>query len=207
MAKKNTVEQPTKGYLKLETALLGMFLALIVGLLAGSFIPELLLDSPKQQKVTQSQQKLNLERPQEVTNAQIQSLEQQVAKNPKDQALWIQLGNSYYDAKLAPQAIEAYEMARTLGAANADLLTDLGNMYRQVGNYTQAIDFYQKAQALDPKHTQSLLNEGIVLYYDLKQKPQALAIWQKLLLAAPNMTLPDGTSLAQLIKELEQTPN
>ncbi|MBQ7738772.1 MAG: tetratricopeptide repeat protein [Desulfovibrionaceae bacterium] len=198
--------QSHPGYLKKEIAFGGMALCLVVGLILGSLLPAMLNDQnnvralPK--TTTQSAPPASIQ-PNTVDDRRIAELEMACAKDPKNQKAWVRLADGYFDARKADLAIKAYETALTLGPANPDILTDLGTMYRAQKNFSKARQLFQQAQALDPKHLQSRLNEGVVLYFDLNQKDQALAIWKNALALNPAITMPDGTPLAEIIKELD----
>ena len=48
-----------------------------------------------------------------------------------------------------------------------------------------------------------MFNEGVVLYYDLKRKNEALKAWQRLLAVNPAAHAPDGKAVADLIRQLQ----
>lgn len=87
------------------------------------------------------------------------------------------LGNWYEDHKQWVQAVAAYTQALTLGLDNPDLRTDLGVAYYEAGQPQNALAQYQAAQAQNPRHENSLFNQGSV-YAVTGEVPRALGIWR-----------------------------
>lgn len=112
--------------------------------------------------------------------------EKAVAEKPKDLAVWIQLGNDYFDAGQPAQAVHAYDKALELDPDNADVLTDQGSACMRIGWYDKAVGNFEKALQIDPNHEQSLVNLGIVYAVDLKQPDKALKAWNRFLELNPS---------------------
>jgi cytochrome c-type biogenesis protein CcmH/NrfG len=108
-----------------------------------------------------------------------------VARDPKNVAAWIQLGNDYFDTRQPQKAIDAYGRALELKPNDPDVLTDQGVMYRAVGQFDKAIQNFEQANRTDPKHTQSLFNLGVVYSNDLKQPKKAIEAWTRVIQIAP----------------------
>ncbi|ORJ61517.1 tetratricopeptide repeat protein [Geothermobacter hydrogeniphilus] len=111
----------------------------------------------------------------------IKMLEAVVAKDPANRNAWVQLGNIYFDTQQPMKSIEAYGKALEIDGNDPDVLTDQGIMFRQLGWYDRAIDNFEKATVIDPNHSQSYYNLGVVYRYDLKDFPRAIEAWQKFL--------------------------
>ena len=75
-------------------------------------------------------------------------------------------------------------------------------MYREAGAYEQAVDSFRKASAARPGHENALFNEGVVLYYDLHRKDEAVQAGKACLKANPGARSPDGQPVSELIKHL-----
>jgi cytochrome c-type biogenesis protein CcmH/NrfG len=108
-----------------------------------------------------------------------------VARDPKNVAAWVQLGNDYFDTRQPQKAIDAYGRALELKPNDPDVLTDQGVMYRAVGQFDKAIQNFEQANRADPKHTQSLFNLGVVYSNDLKQPKKAIEAWSRVIQIAP----------------------
>lgn len=136
--------------------------------------------------------------------AHIAHLEKTLSDNPGNVEDWIELGNAYFDTNQPEQSIHAYNHALELAPDNPNVLTDLGIMYRASGNYRQALECFQKASAVNPRHVNSLFNEGVVLAMDLDRKDDGLAVWRRILAFKPDARAPNGKPLAELVREMEQ---
>jgi len=134
--------------------------------------------------------------------AKIASMEQNVLANPKDAHNWTDLGNLYFDTGQSRKAASAYERSLALAPDNADVLTDLGIMYRELGEYDKAVTSFRRASSVNPRHENAMFNEGVVLYFDLKRKDDAMKAWQRLLAVNPAARAPDGQSVSDVIRNL-----
>ncbi|MBO4368893.1 MAG: tetratricopeptide repeat protein [Desulfovibrio sp.] len=196
--------------IKRQTAFLGMFAFFLAGLLLGTVVSDFSshtssLSASKTLSKTQESPKNQSEPASRSFQNEIAALESAVAKNPSDQSSWIALGNIYFDANKPTEAITAYEKALTLGSPSADVLTDLGIMYRQIHRFEDAVFAFRQAKNLDPKHLQSRLNEGIVLFYDLAQKDEALRVWEETLALQEDICFPNGEALSTLVNKLKNS--
>ena len=88
----------------------------------------------------------------------------------------LNMGNWSYDAQNWPGAIAYYNEAIRRGIDNADIHTDLGNSYRFNGDNQISLEQYQIAQKENPKHENSLFNQGMV-YVVLGKPESALKVW------------------------------
>ena len=176
---------------QLNTALIIALVALLIGFFIGNIYDELksgsrtVNASSNQSGATQSQ-------------ARMFALERQLENNPNDPGAWLELGNLYFDSNKPQEAIRAYDNYLSANPDNPNVLTDLGVMYRRNGNPTQAIASFDKALEINPKHEQARYNKGVVLYYDVGFRDEAVKIWRELSDINPNFRLPDGRTIAEL---------
>jgi len=96
------------------------------------------------------------------------------------------LGNWYFDHQNWKKAIEKYEAAIKLGIDNADIRTDLGSAYRFSGNAQKALEEYQRAHKEDPKHENSLFNQGAVYVLMLNQPQKGVDVWKQYIKEFPH---------------------
>ena len=136
--------------------------------------------------------------------SRIKELKAATAATPKDQALWVELGNLYFDTHQAKQSIAAYETALSLGKASPDVWTDMGIMQREAKEPKKALDAFDAALAIDPSHENALYNKGVVLLHDTGDKAGAAAAWEKLLQVNPGAKTPDGRPLSGIVAELKR---
>lgn len=94
-------------------------------------------------------------------------------------------GNWHYDHEQWDKAIVQYRLAMSQGMDNPDVRTDLGNCYRFAGQPQRALDQYRAAQKLDPRHENSLFNQGGLLAFSLHQPSQGIALWNRYLQQFP----------------------
>jgi len=134
----------------------------------------------------------------------ILNLEAEVTQNPDNYNAWTQLGHLYFDSNQYNKAIGAYTKSLELHSGDANLLTDLGVMYRRSGDSAKAIESFDKAIAMSTTHEQSRFNKGIVLHFDFGKTDEAIAIWQTVLAINPNYQTGNGTSLQELINQLQE---
>jgi len=187
-----------KNYMRKETALLIALVALAVGFFGGVFFgvyksgpsPKAMPPgSPAAQKEQQDQ---------------IAALEKETSQNPSNVAVWVELGNAYFDTDQYKQAIQAYKKALELKPDNADVWTDLGVMYRKDGRSQEAVKAFDQAIAVNPKHEVSRLNKGIVLFHDLQDTQGAIRAWEDLLAINPVAMAPGGMSVDQMLQGLKK---
>ena len=95
------------------------------------------------------------------------------------------LANRAFDQRDWPQAVVDYGLAVAGGADNPDVRTDFGTALRNAGQPQKALEQYQIAQREDPRHENSLFNQGVVYAADLNQPVKALAVWQQYLQRFP----------------------
>lgn len=138
--------------------------------------------------------------------ARLTELQAAVRKDPASAANWTELGNLFFDAGRVHEAINAYERSLAIAPGNADVLTDLGIMYRENDAPEKAVDCFRKAFAANPRHENALFNAGVVLYNDLGRKDEALAAWRRLLALNPQARAPDGRTVLEMVRRLEEPP-
>lgn len=101
-------------------------------------------------------------------------------------------GNWYYDHEAWPQAVTNYRETIAQGTDNPDVRTDLGNALRFSGEPQQALEQYRLAHKQNPRHQNSLFNQGALYATDLKQPAKGIAIWREYL-----KRFPSGQSVKQ----------
>lgn len=193
----------------------GIGLALVLGVYVGSLVPSMFGAEPAQQAPVQqaapaqqgaqapaqAKQDNQPPMPPELA-AKITVMEQNVLADPKNAHSWIELGNLYFDTGQSRKAAGAYERSLAIAPDNADVLTDLGIMYRELGEFDKAVSSFRRASSVNPRHENAMFNEGVVLYFDLKRKDDAMKAWLRLLAVNPGARAPDGQSVSEVIKNL-----
>ncbi len=198
--RKNTYEGERQAptMVRRSTLYVSVVAALLFGLYMGTLIPALLGTAPQGQAQQAAAPAAN-----SPDAGHINDAEAAAANDPTNAENWIHLGNLYFDANNPEKAVLAYTKALEITPANANVLTDRGTMYRALKQFDLALSSYKQAHKADPKHENSLFNAGIVLYFDLKRKDEAIEMWQQLLRVNPQAKAPNGESVKDLISKLK----
>jgi len=192
-------------YISRSTGILALVLALLVGAVLGRYVfpnnAALTVDGQKRPMGAQSQIAGAVTPNKQVLDSILQH-EKDVSIDPANAEAWEHLGNLYYDIGEAAKSVNAYNKALALKPGNTSALVDCGVMYRDLKEYDKALEYFQKALAIDPKHEQALFNSGVVLYFDLKRKDEALKVWRTLVEVNPNAKTPSGEPVSKLIQDI-----
>lgn len=129
-------------------------------------------------------------------------LEKQAKAQPSDVTSRVELGNLYQDAQRPDLAIPWYEAAFKLNPKDVNVSTDLAACYYATEQHDKALAQIDKSLAIDPKHPQTLLNQGIIRAFGKQDLDGALESWQKLLQVAPNS--PEAARAKQGIEALQK---
>lgn len=203
----------------------GMFLTLVLGLYLGTLLPDMIkknqspaFSAKETDKIKAQQPDSSAVKPEEVKTPESVSapsslpkdiaehvghLKSELALHPDSAKTWIELGDLYFDSNLPRLSVEAYGRALAIDPGNPDVITDMGIMYRELGEYKKALECFRNANSINPEHTQSLYNEGLILSHDLNDKAGALEAWGKLVKVNPHAVSPHGKTVLQMIEELK----
>ncbi len=133
--------------------------------------------------------------------AELQLLEKDSKLHPENAEIFIQIGNTCFDAGMYEKAIDAYEKALKIGPDNANVQTDLGVMYRRMKKPEEAVKAFQKAAQIDPSHEMSRFNLGVVLMHDLGDMTRAIEAWEELVKINPQAKGPGGQLVSEFIEK------
>lgn len=202
-------QQQDGDYVRKSTMYMAVAVALVVGAFLGVQVTSLYSPAPPQEKravSAPSQQAQNGPANQISPDVmgRILEMEQAVLKDPNDVAAWTKLGHLYFDTDQPKKAIPAYEKSLALKPNDPDVLTDLGVMYREDHQHDRALATFEKAIAANPKHQIARFNKGIVLYFDLERKDEAMKAWRELLAINPDAKAPNGQPLKEMMQSLQQ---
>jgi cytochrome c-type biogenesis protein CcmH/NrfG len=122
-------------------------------------------------------------------------------KNAGDAPTRVQLGNMYFDAGRYQDAAKWYEEALRITPANADVSTDLGITYYYTNQPDRALAQFDRSLAIDPKHSKTLLNIGVVRAFGKQDLAGAAKAWQQVLDMAPDT--PEARAARQALEGLK----
>lgn len=182
-------------------AVAGVLFGIIVGWVlgtqqAGRTVPAAAVQT--QAPASQTQQSSRATPVDEERARALQSVAQQ---NPKDAQPRVQLGNMYFDAERYPEAITWYEQATAIANTDPNVSTDLGVAYYYTNQPDRAIQQFEHSLSLDPEHTKTLLNMGIVRAFGKQDLKGAAEAWERVVAIAPNS--PEGQAAKKGLEGLQ----
>ncbi|MQA29517.1 MAG: tetratricopeptide repeat protein [Luteitalea sp.] len=118
--------------------------------------------------------------------------------NPKPRAA---LANLYFDAERYDDAIKWYGEALKLAPDDINVSTDLGISFFYLNQPDRALDQFTHSLKLDPKHTKTLLNLGIVRAYGKQDLAGAEQAWGQVVQIAPDS--PEGQQAKRALDALK----
>ena len=134
------------------------------------------------------------------------SLRASAEQNPRDAATRVQLGNMYFDAGRFPEAVKWYEQAVQIAPQNVNASTDLGISYYYTNQPDRALGQFERSLAIDPNHSKTLLNVGIVRAFGKQDLEGAAKAFQRVLEVAPGS--PEARAARQALDGLRNAhPN
>ena len=113
----------------------------------------------------------------------------------------VALANLYFDAERYSDAVTWYEAAMKLDARNADVSTDLGVSYYYLNQPDRALQQFEHSLAINPKHTKTLLNLGIVRAFGKQDLAGATRAWQGVVDMAPDS--PEGQAAKRALDAMK----
>lgn len=111
-------------------------------------------------------------------------LKARVAKNPRDIAALVELGNLYFDASKFDQAITYYKRALALDPTNPDVRNDQAAALHATGHDLDALREVNHVLAERPNFPQALFNRGIILG-SMGRRSDAVVAYREFLRVAP----------------------
>jgi cytochrome c-type biogenesis protein CcmH/NrfG len=134
--------------------------------------------------------------------ARLKTLIAAAGSEPTNPVPRVQLGNLYFDAERYTDAVQWYEDALRLQPKDANVSTDLGVAYYYTNEPDKAIAQFERSLAIDPAHTKTMLNMGIVKAFGKQDLAGASAAWQQVIATAPNS--PEAQAARKALEGLQQ---
>lgn len=133
-------------------------------------------------------------------DARADELKAAAARNASDAGPRVQLGNMYFDAGRFAEASRWYEDALKIDPRNPDVSTDLGITYYYTNQPDLALQQFDRSLAIDPKHSKTLLNIGVVRAFGKQDLEGAAQAWQRVVDLAPDT--PEARAARQALEGL-----
>ena len=191
--------------MKLESVVFGIagaFFGLIAGWIIGSQQASLSQRSaaPAAQSAPQSAAPQGADTLAVLDEKQVQALQAEVNRDPKNASARTRLGNLYYDAGRYTDAIKWYGESIALNPRDVNVSTDLGVSYYYNNQPDLAIKQLEHSLTIDPNHTKTLLNMGVVRAFGKQDLKGATDVWKRLVEVAPES--PEGRQAKQALESL-----
>jgi len=106
-------------------------------------------------------------------------------RDPKNVPSRVHLGDMYFDAGRYAESTKWYEEALALSPKDVNVSTDLAICYYYTNQPDRAITQMSVSLSLDPKHTKTLLNLGVVKAFGKQDLAGATAAWNEVIKLAP----------------------
>ena len=135
-----------------------------------------------------------------VDEAQVQALKNVADRETSNPAPRTQLANLYFDAERYDEAIKWYEQAIALAPNDPNVSTDLGVCYYYTNQPDKALAQFAHSLKLDPRHTKTLLNVGIVKAFGKQDLEGAAQAWGQVIQLAPDS--PEGQAAKRALDSL-----
>ena len=166
-------------------AVTGTFFGLIVGWIIGTQQGGVRPAGVPQPAATTAPAPAAATRPM-LDESQVNALRNIAERDPKNVESRVNLGNLYFDAERFPEAIQWYEAAFALNPNDPNVSTDLGVSYYYLGQPDQALAAFERSLKIDPKHTKTWLNLGVVRAFGKQDLAGAVAAWEEVIRIAPD---------------------
>ena len=107
------------------------------------------------------------------------------------------LGTLYEEKGDMNQALHHYQFAFLIDSYVPEVSGKLGEIYMKRGDYKKADNFLKRAVERNPKYAGAFRNLGVLHYYHLKNKIEALAFFKRSLTIDPNH--PENVKIRRLL--------
>jgi len=135
---------------------------------------------------------------------QMEHLRELEKNDPNNPDILVQLGNIYYDAGMAEQAVEYYDRVLGFKPDAVNVMVDKATMLRVLEKPQEAVDLLREVVKRAPRHEQAWFNLGVIYSADLNDTRAAVDSWKKFLGLNPNAAHADAIreEVARMEEEL-----
>ena len=136
-----------------------------------------------------------------LNEVEVAKYEEQAGREPKNAEPRVMLGNLYFDAERYTDAVKWYEAALAIDARDPDVSTDLGVSYYYLNQPDRALQQFEQSLQVDPKHTKTMLNVGIVRAFGKQDLDGATRAWEQVVAIAPSS--PEGQAARRALEAVK----
>ena len=130
----------------------------------------------------------------------VKALASAAEQQPSNPTPRVELGNLYFDAERYTDAIQWYAEAFKLSPRDVNLSTDLGVSYYYTNQPDLALAQFDESLKIEPNHTKTLLNLGIVKAFGKQDLAGAEQAWRQVITIAPDS--PEGQAAKRALDSL-----
>jgi len=131
--------------------------------------------------------KLTLEQMKQMADVQASSLIEKSKADPKNAGLLVQIASIYQSTHQFKEASDYYQKALKLDPRNVPARTQLASCLYYAGDADSAITQLNLGLKYKPKDANALFNLGMIKYRGKSDAAGAIAVWQELLKANPDL--------------------
>ncbi len=139
--------------------------------------------------------------PPPLNETEVEKFRKLAEAEPTSVAPRVALANLYFDAERYSDAVKWYEEVMRLDARNADVSTDLGVSYYYLNQPDRALQQFEHSLAVNPRHTKTMLNLGIVRAFGKQDLEGASKAWQQVVAIAP--ASPEGQAARRALDAMK----
>lgn len=154
--------------------------------------------------MTGNHPKLTLEQMKQMADVQASTLVEKSKAEPKNTQVLIQIAGIYQSTHQFKEAGDYYDRALKIDPKNTSARTQLASCLYYSGDVDGALAQLNQVLKTSPKDTNALFNLGMIKYRSKNDNAGAIAAWQQLLKANPN--LDRKPMVEQLIAEAKSAP-
>jgi cytochrome c-type biogenesis protein CcmH/NrfG len=179
----------------------GVAFGLIAGWIIGTQQPSSRAVAPVAQTAAAPAQNAPSQRAAILDEAKVAALKSVAENQPTNAQPRVELANLYFDAERYDDAIAWYQGALKLTPNDVNVSTDLGVCYYYTNQPDKALLQLSHSLSIDPKHTKTLLNIGIVKAFGKQDLEGATAAWQQVV--ALGADTPEGQAAKRALDTLK----
>jgi cytochrome c-type biogenesis protein CcmH/NrfG len=128
---------------------------------------------------------------------------EKLKSDPSNADLLVQVGNLYKAAHQFEAAAGFYDRALQADPKNVDIRTEMASCLYYNGDVDGALSQLQQALRYDPKDANSLFNLGMIKWQGKQDSKGALAAWQQLLKANPQLSTDRKATVQKLMADVQ----
>jgi len=99
--------------------------------------------------------------------------------NPKQAAVYVELGELYHVQNIFNKAINEYEKAIDLDPQLVQAYYNLGSLALTKGDLKKGLKYYQKCNEVNPKFPQAYMMQGLVKFLARKEDTESIALFDQ----------------------------